>query len=79
MILYTYRFILNMHHWSIDTKKFAEEAPEQFKIWRLEHLINNGLMGEKIKKKELLSHWDKIYIEPDAKKYLEFLLWDKKY
>lgn len=69
-----------MYNWSVDEKKFKKEAPEQYKIWKLEQLINYGLGGEKLKEKEIKKFWRKIKnrIDPHKKLLLEFLLWNKK-
>ncbi|MBU2578676.1 hypothetical protein KKA09_00970 [Patescibacteria group bacterium] len=67
-----------MYNWSIDEKKFKKEDPENYKIWKLEQMINWGLAGEKINERLLRKYWEKLYLDPDAKKFLEFLLWPKK-
>ncbi len=67
-----------MYNWSTDEKKFKSEAPEGYKIWRLDQLINYGLSGEKINADELKKYWNKIDIDQPTKEYLEFLLWPEK-
>lgn len=66
-----------MHNWSVDEKTFKKLDPENYKIWRLEQLINYGLDGEKIKKRDVKRYWHKLYIDPLTKRYMEFLLWPK--
>lgn len=67
-----------MYNWSVDEKKFKNEDPERYKIWRLEQLINYGLGGERIKEEELKEHLNKLDIDQPTRKYLEFLLWPNK-
>lgn len=67
-----------MYNWSIDEKKFKKEDPEGYKIWKLEQMINYGLAGEKISEKLIRKYWKKLYLDPEAKKFLEFLLWPRK-
>lgn len=67
-----------MYNWSVDEEKFKNEDPEGYEIWRLEQVINYGLGGEKISEKLIRKYWRKLYLDPDAKKFLEFLLWPKK-
>ncbi len=66
-----------MYNWNTDTTQLKKN-PEKYTIWKLEQLINYGLDGEKISKKELLKYWDKIRIEPQYRKFLQFLLWQPK-
>jgi len=67
-----------MHNWSVDEKLFKKLDPQGYKIWRIQQLINYGLDGEKLSRREVKKHWSKLYLDPDTKKYLEFLLWPKK-
>jgi len=67
-----------MYNWSVDEKQFKKEDPEGYKIWRLEQLINFGLGKEKIDKKELKKYWKRLYLDPDKKRFLTFLLWPQK-
>lgn len=70
-----------MYNWSTDEKKFKKENPEGYRIWRLTQLINYGLDGEKLDRKELKKDWPKIKdnLDPYAKRAMEFLLWGKVY
>lgn len=65
-----------MYNWSVDTT-ILKKYPKQYTIWRLEQLINFGLDNEKIKRKELEENFDKLDIDPQKKKYLQFLLSSK--
>lgn len=67
-----------MYNWSIDEEKFKEEDPEAYKIWRIEQLINHGLGGEKISEKLVRKYWGKLFLDPETKQFLEFLLWPRK-
>jgi hypothetical protein len=67
-----------MYNWSVDEKKFKREDPEGYKIWKLEQMINWGLGGEKLKEKLVRKYWQKLFLDPETKKFLEFLLWPKK-
>lgn len=68
-----------MYNWSVDVKRLSK-YPEKYKIWRIEQLINYGLDGEKLNKKEVRRAWPKIQgrIDKNTKVYLEYLLWGKK-
>lgn len=68
-----------MYNWSIDEEKFKKEDPERYQIWRLEQMINYGTAGEKLDGRLLIKYWDKIKdrIDPNYRRYLEFLLWPK--
>ncbi len=62
-----------MYNWNTDTKQLKKD-PVKYAIWRLEQLINYGLDGERIEKKELLKYWDKINIDSKKREALSFLL-----
>ena len=66
-----------MHNWSVDTKELKKHR-EQYNVWRLEQMINFGLGKEKLKKQELKKYWPLLYIDPDKKRFLNFLLWPKE-
>ena len=62
-----------MYNWSTDTvilKKF----PHEFKLWKMEQLINFGLGGEKLDKSDVKKYLDKLKIDRAKKNYLKFLL-----
>lgn len=67
-----------MYNWSVDLKELKKDK-EKYKIWRLEQLINYGLNGEKISKKDLKKYWNKINIDKDRRRFLEMILWEKKF
>lgn len=66
-----------MYNWSTDTEELKKD-PRQYKIWRLEQLINFGLGKEKIDKKELKKFWPFLYLDPAKKRFLSLLLWPNK-
>ncbi len=59
-----------MYNWNTNTT-ILKKHPEKYTIWKLEQLINYGLDGEKIDKKELLKYWGKIRIEPQYRNFLQ--------
>jgi hypothetical protein len=70
-----------MYNWSVDEEKFKNADPEKYRLWRLAQLINYGLDGEKLDRKEVEYSWSKIkdQLDPDRRKTIEFLIWDKKW
>lgn len=67
-----------MYNWSVDEKQFKKKDPKGYKIWRLEQCINYGLNDEKISERTVRKFWKKLFLDPETKKFLEFLLWPKK-
>lgn len=67
-----------MYNWSVDEKLFKKLDPEGYKVWRLQQLINYGLCGRKLKRRDLKHYWDRLFLDPIIKGYLEFLLWPGK-
>ncbi|MEK7617316.1 MAG: hypothetical protein AAB414_04645 [Patescibacteria group bacterium] len=70
-----------MHNWSVDEKSFKKRNPKKYKLWRLTQLINYGLDGEKLSRKEVKAAWSKIkdQLDPYKARAIEFLLWGKVY
>ncbi len=70
-----------MYNWSTDEKKFRENDPKAYRLWRLTQLINYGLDGEKLDKQEVKNAWPKIKdkLDPYKARLIEFLLWDRLY
>lgn len=66
-----------MKNWSTDTALLKKDK-EAYEIWSLQQHINYGLDGECLSRKKLIKYWDKLEIDPDAKKFLSFVLWPKK-
>lgn len=67
-----------MKNWSNTIEKFDQKS-EEYQIWRLEQLINFGLDGEKISKKQLKKYFYRLNIDPYKKRFLAYLLWGKIY
>jgi hypothetical protein len=62
-----------MYNWSVDTSQFDKNS-DQYKIWRLEQLINYGLGGEKLDRGELKKYLPRLRIDLGKRCYLESLL-----
>ena len=62
-----------MKNWCVDTTEL-QKNPEQFKIWRLEQLINFGLDDETIDLKQLRAYWDVLRIDPAKREFLSLFL-----
>ncbi|PIT98273.1 MAG: hypothetical protein COT71_01605 [Candidatus Andersenbacteria bacterium CG10_big_fil_rev_8_21_14_0_10_54_11] len=62
-----------MRNWSIDEEQLKKD-PTAHARWRLEQLINFGLGGEKISRRELEKYWAQLDIDPSRRKFLELLL-----
>ena len=62
-----------MYNWSTDQKEFQKD-PEKYAIWRLEQMVNFGLNGKKIDKKELKKYWSKLNLDPYRRQLLELFL-----
>jgi len=67
-----------MYNWSVDLKKFGNTS-EEAKIWRLEQAINFGLNGKKLDKIAVKRFWQRLRLDPQRKRFLELLLWPKKF
>jgi hypothetical protein len=70
-----------MYNWSVDEEKFKKRYPKKYKIWRIIQLINYGLDGEKLDKKEVKKYWREIkpQLDPFKARLIEYLLWGKWY
>jgi hypothetical protein len=66
-----------MYNWNTDTTELKKN-PENYAVWKLEQLINYGLDGEKIDKKELIKYWDTLRIDVQKREALAYLLWQKR-
>lgn len=66
-----------MYNWSINLKELKKDK-KKFAIWKLEQLINFGLGKEKIQLSDLKKYWSQINIDPDRRKFLKFLIYDRK-
>lgn len=66
-----------MHNWSTDTTELKKDK-RQYTIWRLEQMVNFGLEGKKISRRELKKYWKMLSLDQKKKKYLSLLLWPKQ-
>ncbi|MFA6548154.1 MAG: hypothetical protein WCT11_04450 [Candidatus Magasanikbacteria bacterium] len=66
-----------MYNWTVDTKVLKKDK-KQYAIWKLEQLVNFGLNGEKLNKKELKKYWPDLKLDPKKKRYLSLVLWPSK-
>lgn len=65
-----------MYNWSSDLSKVNKNSKD-YKIWKLEQLINYGLNGEKLSEKQVKKYWKYLNIDPDKKRTLKYLIWGK--
>lgn len=62
-----------MYNWSTDETALKKD-PKKYAVWRLEQMINFGIGNKKINKKELITYWPKLQIDPARRKFLNLLL-----
>lgn len=73
---------MSAYNWShIDEEAMKREDPEKYRRWRIVQLLNYGLEGEKLDKKEVIELWPEIKdeVEPYTRRAIEFLIWGKRY
>ena len=68
-----------MYNWSVDEQAFKKADPEGYEKWRLEQMINWGLGGEKLDEAKLRKYWDSLFLDPNKRNYLAFLLWPQNH
>ena len=68
-----------MYNWSVD-ESYLKKFPKQYQLWKLEQMLSYGLDGEKLDKKEVIKHWPKLKhrLDPNRRRFIEFLLWNKQ-
>lgn len=66
-----------MRNWSTNTTELRKDK-KQYAIWRLEQMVNFGLEGKKINRRELKKYWSNLSLDYNKKIYLSFLLWPKQ-
>ena len=66
-----------MYNWSVDLKSLNRKK-EAAIIWKLEQSINFGLNKRKLSRVLVKKYWDKLRLDPQRKKVLQFLLWHGK-
>lgn len=64
--------------WDYNTTEYQKQAKADEK-WHLERLLNYGLEGEKIDRKNLEKYLPELKIPDDRRAFLELLLWNKKF
>jgi len=67
-----------MRNWSTDITELKKDK-KQYAVWRLEQMVNFGLEGKKISRRELKKHWVKLLLDQNKKRYLAMLLWPKQF
>lgn len=60
------------------SKKSARKQAEKDEKWELERLINFGLGRKKLKKALLKKYWHELNIDPQKRRALEIIVWNKK-
>ena len=66
-----------MHNWSVNTAELKKDK-KQYAIWRLEQMVNFGLGGKKISRKEIKKYWKMLNLDRNKKQYLKMILWPKQ-
>ena len=66
-----------MYNWSIDTSRLKANSFD-YEKWKLEQMINFGLGGKKIDKKQLKKHFSRLDIDKKKKEFLKMLLWPNR-
>lgn len=68
-----------MKNWNTDVTKFKSQKDKR--IWEMSQLINYGLDGEKLNRKELEKYWNEVkkLLDPERARMVEYLLWQKVY
>lgn len=64
--------------WDYTTTEYQKQAQADPK-WYLERLINYGLDGQKIDRKNLEKYLIELNIPDDRRAFLELLIWNKKF
>lgn len=63
-----------MYNWSTNTSRLKVN-PATYEKWKLEQMINFGLGGEKIDRKQLKKHFSSLNIDQKKREFLKMLLW----
>lgn len=66
-----------MKNWSTDAERLKRN-PKKYTIWKLEQMINFGLDGKKLSRKDLEINFDFLLIDPLKKEFLSKLLWPNR-
>jgi hypothetical protein len=65
-----------MYNWSVDTTELKKDK-KKYAIWRLEQMVNFGLGGEKLNRRELKKYWPLLNLDEKRKNFIFMLLWPK--
>jgi len=67
-----------MRNWSVNIKELKKDK-KQYAIWKLEQMVNFGLAGKKLNRREIKKYWPLLNLDKNKKKYLSVLLWPKRF
>lgn len=67
-----------MYNWNTDLSHFNKKS-HQYRIWKLEQLINFGLNGEKLDLSLVKKYWSKLELDTQRKKFLKLILWPQQF
>lgn len=62
-----------MYNWSTQTDELKKDK-NKYTTWKLEQMVNFGLDGQKLNRRDLEKYWDQIQIDPSRRKLLAVLL-----
>ncbi len=62
-----------MYNWSVDTAELKKDK-NKYAIWRLEQMVNFGLNGGKLNRRQLKKYWPFLNLDAKRKKFLSMLL-----
>ncbi len=65
-----------MYNWSTDASQL-KQGSKQRAIWQLEQMVNFGLDGGKLNARDLKRYWPQLAIDPDRRRFLELLLYER--
>lgn len=65
-----------MYNWSTDITRL-QQNPDAYEKFVLEQMINFGLNGQKLSKKNLKKHWSSLDIDPNKRKFLHKIVWSR--
>lgn len=66
-----------MYNWNVDIKELRKDK-KQYTIWKIEQMVNFGLGGGKLNRREVKKYWNQLYLDPKKKEFLRMLLWPRK-
>jgi hypothetical protein len=68
-----------MRNWNTDTSSFNSSKDKR--LWELSQLINYGLDGEKLNRKELEENWPSLkpQLDQERARMIEYMIWGRAY